>query len=57
MQEWPNENIFTEMKGTVNYYIEEDEANYRVVRGEVDVYKFTLNTTEVESTFNTFIPQ
>ena len=47
MQEWPNENIFMEMKGTVNYYIEEDEANYRVVRGEVDVYKFTLNTTEV----------
>ena len=45
------------MKGTVNYYIEEDEANYRVVRGEVDVYKFTLDTTEVESTFNTFIPQ
>ena len=35
------------MKGFVNYYIDEDENNYRVVRGEKDVYKFQLSKTKV----------
>jgi len=34
-------------QGIVNYYIEEDEENYRVVRSDVDVYKFTLEKTKV----------
>lgn len=36
------------MKGFVNYYINEDEENYRVVRGDKDVYKFKLDKTKVE---------
>ena len=35
------------MKGLVNYYIEEDPDNYQVIRGETDVYKFTLDKTQV----------
>lgn len=37
-------------QGNVNYYIEEDEDNYRVVRSDVDVYKFTLEKTKVTLT-------
>jgi len=36
------------MKGLVNYYIDEDEENYRVIRGNVDIYKFTLAKTQIE---------
>ena len=36
------------MRGFVNYYIDEDEENYEVVRGEKDVYKFKLCQTEIE---------
>lgn len=35
------------MRGFVNYYIDEDEDNYRVVRGDTDVYKFKLDKTQV----------
>ena len=35
------------MRGFVNYYTDEDENNYRVVRGDKDVYKFKLDKTEV----------
>ena len=35
------------MKGFVNYYVDEDEENYRVVRGDKDVYKFKLDKTKV----------
>lgn len=38
------------MKGRVNYYIDEDEENYRVIRGDVDKYNFTLKKTEVNLT-------
>ena len=33
----------------MNYYIDEDPDNYQVIRSDVDVYKFTLNKTEVVS--------
>ena len=36
------------MRGFVNYYIDEDEDNYTVVRGTEDVYKFKLSKTEIE---------
>ena len=36
------------MRGFVNYYTEEDEGNYEVVRGEKDIYKFKLSRTEIE---------
>ena len=36
------------MRGLVNYYVDEDEENYAVVRGEEDVYKFQLSQTGVE---------
>jgi len=35
------------MKGFVNYYIEEPEENYTILRGDKDVYKFTLQPTEI----------
>ena len=37
------------MRGFVNYYVDEDEENYRVVRGDTDVYKFKLAKTQVSS--------
>ena len=36
------------MRGFVNYYIDEEQENYEVVRGEKDIYKFTLSQTEIE---------
>ena len=36
-----------EMEGVVNYYIDEPEENYTILRGETDVYKFQLRPTEV----------
>ena len=35
------------MKGFVNYYIEEPEENYTILRGKEDIYKFTLQPTEI----------
>ena len=35
------------MEGFVNYYIEEPQENYTILRGEKDVYKFTLKPTKV----------
>ena len=36
------------MRGVVNYYEDEEEENYEVVRGEKDIYKFKLSQTEIE---------
>ena len=36
------------MRGFVNYYIDEDDENYAVVRGNEDIYKFQLSKTEIE---------
>ena len=36
------------MRGLVNYYENEAEENYEVVRGEKDIYKFKLSQTEIE---------
>ena len=36
------------MRGFVNYYIDEEEENYKVLRGEKDIYKFKLSQTEIE---------
>ena len=36
------------MRGFVNYYIDEEEENYEVLRGEKDIYKFKLSQTEIE---------
>ena len=36
------------MRGFVNYYTDEEEENYEVVRGEKDIYKFKLSQTEIE---------
>ena len=38
------------MKGIVNYYIEEPEENYALIRGDYgkeDVYKYTLQSKEI----------
>ena len=35
------------MEGVVNYYIDEPEENYTMIRGDKDVYKFQLRPAQI----------